>query len=169
MESVDVYNGKRERTGRVIGRNDPVESGEWLLVVHVCLFNSKGEMLIQKRQDTKDRYPGCWDVSAGGFVRSDEESIDCVQRELYEEIGLKVDRSALKFILTEPFSYVLDDFYLAFGDYAVEDMRLQAEEVSEAKWAGRQEIMEMLRSGSFVNYDMGLMERIFALAEENKA
>lgn len=165
MEYLDIYNKDRKRTGRIIPRNGEVFEGEWLLVVHVCLFNSKGEMLIQKRQLTKDRYPGCWDVSAGGFVRSGEESEDCVQRELREELGLELPKERLRYLLTEPFSYVLDDFYLAFGDYAAEEMKLQREEVSEAKWAGWQEIEGMLSDGRFVDYDMGLMERIFTLAE----
>ena len=163
MEFVDIYNSQRQRTGRSIERNGKVEPGEWLLVVHVCLFNSKGQMLIQKRQDTKDRYPGCWDVSAGGFVKSGEESASCALRELYEELGLCAKEEQLRYILTEPFSYVLDDFYLAFGDYEVSSLRLQAEEVSEAAWAGWEEISAMLSDGRFVDYDRGLMERIFAL------
>ena len=166
MELVDIYNARHQRTGRSIERNGKVEPGDWLLVVHVCLFNSRGEMLIQKRQDTKDRYPGCWDVSAGGFVKSGEESADCALRELSEELGLSMDKGQLRFILTEPFSYVLDDFYLAFGDYEVEDMRLQTAEVSSAAWAGWEEICAMLSDGRFVDYDRGLMERIFKLASE---
>lgn len=165
MEYLDIYNEERQRTGRIIPRNGEVFEGERLLVVHVCLFNSKGEMLIQKRQLTKDRYPGCWDVSAGGFVRSGEESEDCVQRELREELGLELTKDKLRYLLTEPFSYVLDDFYLAFGDYDVEQMKLQQEEVSEAMWADWKEIEKMLSEGSFVDYDVSLMERIFTLAE----
>lgn len=164
MEYLDIYNEKRQRTGRIIPRDGEVLAGERLLLVHACLFNSKAQMLIQKRQLSKDRYPGCWDVSAGGFVKSGEESEDCVLREIQEELGLEMSREDLRFILTEPFSYVLDDFYLAFGDYAPEKMRLQEEEVSEVKWAGWPEIKEMLTDGRFVDYDMGLMERIFTLA-----
>ena len=41
--------------------------------LRLCLFSPRGELLIQRRQLRKDRYPGCWDISAGGFVRSGEE------------------------------------------------------------------------------------------------
>ena len=166
MELVDIYDAHHRRTGRSMDRDGKVEPGDWLLLVHVCLFNSAGEMLIQKRQDTKDRYPGCWDVSAGGFVKSGEESLDCALRELSEELGLNLDKAQLRFILTEPFSYVLDDFYLAYGDYEVGDMQLQREEVSAARWAGWEEISAMLSDGRFVDYDRGLMERIFRHAAE---
>lgn len=164
MELLDIYDAQGRLTGRVIERNGKVEPGDRLLIVHVCLFNSKGELLIQKRQDSKDRYPGCWDVSAGGFARSGEDSTGCALRELSEELGLRVEKEQLRFLLREPFSYVLDDFYLLRGDYDAASLTLQAEEVSEAAWAGWEEIHAMLSDGRFVDYDMGLMERIFALA-----
>lgn len=166
MEFLDIYDAQGRPTGRIIERDGKVESGERLLIVHVCLFNSKGEMLIQKRQDSKDRYPGCWDVSAGGFARSGEDSAGCARRELSEELGLSVGKECLHFLLREPFSYVLDDFYLLRGDYDVNSLTLQAEEVSEAAWAGWDEISPMLSDGRFVDYDRGLMERIFKLASE---
>lgn len=169
MELLDIYDSQGRRTGRVIDRDDKVGPGEWLLIVHVCLFNSKGQMLIQRRQDTKNRYPGCWDVSAGGFARSGEDSVDCALRELSEELGLNCTGEQLHFLLTEPFSYVLDDFYLLWGDYDADSLLLQAEEVSGAMWAGWDEIRAMLSDGRFVDYDMGLMERIFALADSMAA
>ena len=147
-------------------RDGAVLEGERLLLVHVCVFNSRGEMLIQRRSDNKDRYPGCWDVSAGGFVSSGESSRVAVLREAREELGLELEDADFRFLLCEPFSYVLDDFYLAFGDYDVSVMRLQPEEVSTAKWAAWEEISAMLSDGRFVDYDRGLMERIFALAAE---
>ena len=164
MEFVDIYNSQRRRTGRSIERNGKVEPGEWLLVVHVCLFNSKGQMLIQKRQDTKDRYPGCWDVSAGGFVQSGEESLQAARRELWEELGLETGDGQLRFILTEPFKWVLDDFYYLPGCCELSQLRPQPEEVSELKWAEREEVFAMLEDGRFVDYSPRLMEKLFDFA-----
>lgn len=56
--------------------------------LRLCLFSPRGELLIQRRQLRKDRYPGCWDISAGGFVRSGEEPAQAVLREAPEELGL---------------------------------------------------------------------------------
>ena len=50
MELLDIYNEQRERTGRTVVRNGEVFEGERLLVVHVCVLNSRNEMLIQQRQ-----------------------------------------------------------------------------------------------------------------------
>lgn len=162
MELLDIYNSQHQRTGRTVARNAPVEKDEWLLVIHVCLFNSKGQLLIQKRHDSKDRYPGCWDLSAGGFVKSGEDSLEAALRELSEELGLELSAEKLRFLLTEPFSYVLDDFYLAYADIASEDISFQAEEISAVKWADWDEVRAMLSDGRFVDYDMKLMEKVFS-------
>lgn len=166
MELLDIYNAARQRTGRSIARGDELLPGERLLVVHVCVVNKQGEMLIQRRQSTKDRYPGCWDLSAGGFVRSGEETAEAALRELEEELGLRLAPEALRFLFTEPFSYVLDDYYLARCDAALSALSLQPEEVSEAKWASRAEVEEMICDGRFVDYPLDGIRRVFRLASE---
>ena len=37
-------------------------------VVHLHVFNSKGELYLQKRPEWKDIQPGKWDTSVGGHV-----------------------------------------------------------------------------------------------------
>ena len=163
MEWVDVYDAQRRRTGKIIDRNAAVEPGEWLLVVHACLMDEAGRMLIQQRQYSKDRYPGCWDVSAGGFVRSGEEPKEAVLREIEEELGLHVSPEALHFVLTEPFSYVLDDFFVVQipGKGESLPLQLQEEEVICAGWANRETVLAMRRDGRFVDYDEQLLQRLF--------
>lgn len=58
-------------------------------VVHVLVFNSKGELLLQKRSMNKDVAPGKWDTSVGGHVSSGETLDEAVIREMEEELGIK--------------------------------------------------------------------------------
>jgi isopentenyldiphosphate isomerase len=57
---------------------------------HVLVFNSRGEVFLQKRSMKKDRQPGVWDSSASGHVDSGEDYDTCAVRELREEIGLNL-------------------------------------------------------------------------------
>ena len=143
-----------------------VSDGEHLLAVHVCVLNSRNEMLIQHRHPGKDRYPGCWDLSAGGFARAGETSLAAVRRELEEELGLDFPEEAFTFLFTEPFSYLLDDFFLLRFDADAESFRLQEEEVTEVKWASLQEVEAMISDGSFVDYPMEGIRRVFRMAEK---
>src|SRR5215467_7374288 len=58
--------------------------------VHVLVFNSRGEVFLQKRSMSKDRQPGLWDSSASGHLDSGEDYDVCAIRELHEEIGLRL-------------------------------------------------------------------------------
>ena len=53
------------------------------------LFNSKGELFLQKRAMTKDLLPGYWDTSVGGHVSPGESPEEALKRETFEELGLK--------------------------------------------------------------------------------
>ncbi len=78
--------------GNVIGQatRGQCHNGSYLLhpVVHLHVFNSAGELFLQKRPDWKDIQPGRWDTAVGGHVDYDESVEAALHRETREEIGL---------------------------------------------------------------------------------
>jgi isopentenyldiphosphate isomerase len=56
---------------------------------YILVFNTAGELFVQKRTVSKDIYPGYWDVAAGGVVLAGESYEQSAQRELAEELGVK--------------------------------------------------------------------------------
>jgi len=58
-------------------------------VVHMHLFNNKGELFLQKRAMTKDLLPGYWDTSVGGHMSPGETPDEALKRETMEQIGIK--------------------------------------------------------------------------------
>lgn len=90
MEIFDVVNERDE----VIGRQPRAEVHRLGLMhraVHVLVFNTKGQIFLQKRSMTKDRQPGVWDSSSAGHVDSGEDYDACAVREVREEIGLTLN------------------------------------------------------------------------------
>ena len=88
MELVDLYDENRQPLGRTAERHAPKGPGEYRTVVHVCLFNSRGQLLIQRRSREKTVWPERWDVSVGGGVDAGETSRQAAEREVREELGL---------------------------------------------------------------------------------
>lgn len=151
MEIWDIYNADQTLTGRTVGRGQNMKKGDYHLTIHVCIFNSENKMLIQQRQPWKD-WPDMWDVTVGGSALSGETSIQAAQRETLEEIGYKLDLSDERPYFTINFERGFDDFYLIKRDIDISALTLQEEEVKAVKWASKDEIMQMIQQGKFIDY-----------------
>jgi len=69
--------------------------------VHVFLFNTRGELLVQTRSATVDEFPLCYNSSVSGHVSTGESYEECAPREMQEEIGLS---APLEFLAKFPAS-----------------------------------------------------------------
>lgn len=57
-------------------------------VVHLHVFNSRGELYLQHRAVWKEVQPDRWDTATGGHIDYGETVMAALAREVYEEIGL---------------------------------------------------------------------------------
>lgn len=57
-------------------------------VVHLHVFNSQGQLYLQKRPTWKTIQPGKWDTAVGGHVSLGEDVAQALRRETLEEIGI---------------------------------------------------------------------------------
>ncbi len=103
----------------------------------VFIFNSKGEMLLQKRADEKYHSPNQWTNAVCSHPRINETYLEAANRRLKEELGIETE-------LTERFHFLykadvggnlweheLD--YVFSGNYEGE-FHLNQEEVSEVRY-----------------------------------
>lgn len=74
----------------ILPRGEIHAKGAYHKSVHIFLFNSKGEIYLQKRSLDREEFPGLWSSSASGHVSPGEPLIHGAQRELKEELGIKV-------------------------------------------------------------------------------
>lgn len=89
-EIFDVVNEQDEVIGRR-PRNEVHRLGLMHRAVHILVFNSRGQVFLQKRSMKKDRQPGVWDSSSSGHVDAGESYDACAVREMGEELGLRVN------------------------------------------------------------------------------
>lgn len=102
--------------------------------VHILVFNSAGQLFLQKRSMNKDENPGQWDSSAAGHVDSGEEYLDCAIRELEEELGVKPG-TTLEYLFHLPPSQLNGMEHSAIYRCLYDaELSLQVDEIDEGKW-----------------------------------
>ena len=161
MEQFDLYTADREKTGRTMTRGEPTPEGFYRLVVHVCIFDPQGRMLIQQRQPFKRGWSNLWDISVGGCAVAGDTSRKAAERETREELGLEIDLTDVRPTMTIHFEHGFDDYYVLTQQLDLKTLRLQPEEVQAVRWATREEVLQMIDDGRFIPYEKSQIELLF--------
>ncbi len=169
MEIFDLYDKNRIKTDKTVIRGKKIPDGLYHMVVHVCIFNSKGEMLIQQRQPFKTGWSNMWDISVGGSAVSGDTSQSAAEREVLEEIGYKISLDNIRPVLTINFDHGFDDIYTITEDVDINTLKLQPEEVQTVKWATEDEIINMIDKGIFIPYHKEFIKLLFFMRNHRGA
>ena len=145
MEMLDLYTADRERTGKTMARGGPTPDGLYRLVVHVCIFDEEGRMLIQQRQPFKKGWSNMWDVTVGGCAVAGDSSRTAAERETREELGLSIDLTDERPSLTINWENGFDDYYVLT------------------------KLLRMIEDGLFIPYEKTLIELLFRRRENRSS
>ena len=131
-----------DESGKVVGKapRSVCHNGQKLLhpVVHLHVLNKNNAVYLQKRPMNKLIQPGKWDTSVGGHISFGEDVETALQREAWEEIGLKnfSARFIREYIWESP---VEKELVYVFMTQDYQGIQLHSEEVAEGKfWTSRQ-------------------------------
>lgn len=87
-EMFDVVDANDQVTGTATRAE--VHAGKLLhRAVHVLVFNTRGDLLLQQRSRLKDVHPGLWGSSVSGHLDAGEDYAAAALRELDEEMGIR--------------------------------------------------------------------------------
>jgi isopentenyldiphosphate isomerase len=86
-EQLEIYDAEGNPTGVAKARSAIHRDGEWHLAMFCWIVTTDGRVLLQKRAETKDVWPGRYDASAAGHVRFGEGLAGAL-REIDEELGV---------------------------------------------------------------------------------
>ncbi|MCQ2343661.1 MAG: NUDIX domain-containing protein [Paludibacteraceae bacterium] len=112
-------------------------------VVHLHLFNSKGELFLQHRPEWKDIQPNKWDTACGGHVGFGETIEEALKREVSEELGIEgVEMCPIgKYVFESKRERELVYIHKAVYDGEV---RTNAEELDGGRFFTKQEIASLI-------------------------
>lgn len=153
-----------DANGLVIGKATRCEchSGSKLLhpVVHLHVFNTAGDLFLQKRSETKDIQPGKWDTAVGGHVDYGELVDDALYREAREELG--IINFTPEFIAQYVFeSDVEKELVHSYKTVYNGVITLDADELEGGRFWSLTEIKENLNKGIFTPNFEGELPHVF--------
>ena len=158
-EWFDVCDVEGVPTGETVSRQEAHAQGIRHRTAHVWVWREregKKEVLLQKRSQEKDSYPGCYDTSSAGHVPAGEEPLDSARRELFEELGIQageedllpVGRFTIQYEEVFHGSLFKDNevsFVYAYqGEVDEKTLKLQEEEIEEVRWFPLEEVCKAL-------------------------
>jgi isopentenyldiphosphate isomerase/intracellular septation protein A len=158
-----------DEQGKITGKalRSVCHSGQKLLhpVVHLHVLNHRKHLFLQKRPETKLIQPGKWDTAVGGHISYGEDVKTALQRESYEEIGLK--EFSAKPIGNYIFkSDVEHELVYSFITHDYKGINLHSDEVQEGKFWTQKQIEKNLGKGVFtpnfeLEYKKQLKNKVF--------
>ncbi len=126
-----------DETDQVIGQNSRREvhrSGLRHRAVHVLVYNSKGELFLQKRSMLKDCSPGLWDSSSSGHLDTGESYDDCARREVKEELGVSLQDDPVRQFKLAACPATGQEFCWIYRAASEGPFTLQPEEIDCGDW-----------------------------------
>lgn len=150
MEILDVLDENGNYTG-IKEEKKIHEQGLYHMHVGVWIMNEKGEILLEQRASNKKVDPNKW-ARIGEHVDSGEKPIQAIQREILEEIGVKIplenfivletDKSDVYDSNKKIYNRYFSRSYFAFVEYKIEEYNIQKEEVKALKYITIEEMIK---------------------------
>lgn len=150
MEIWDILDTEGNQTGKTIVKGEEnVPEGFYHLGADVWIKNSENKILIQKRSPQKRLSPNVWAMTGGSVIKG-EKSIETIEREAFEELGVTLNIQDVKLAIRFKAENVWVDTYFLKQDIDLNNIIIQKEEVCDVKWATYEEIEYLYQSHQFM-------------------
>ena len=159
MEYWDLYDKNGDMINKLHRRGEPIEEGNFHMVVSNWIINNKCNYLIQKRTKPLRDYPDPWSNTAGAVITG-ESSVEAIQRETREEMGLYFGKKDFRFMERTFFDDFFMDVYETTWNGKSNDIKFDPIEVAGVKWVTRSELCEMYNSKDFYDHSTDYLNKL---------
>lgn len=150
MEIWDSYNNQLIKQNTDLVRGQPIPDGLYHIVVEVIVRHIDGDYLAMQRAYTKSKFPGAFEISAGGSLLKGENPLEGIQRELLEETGILCYDFKQIYTEVNDNQHTIYIGYICNVDCDKNSIKLQDGETISYKWINHNEALDFIRSNNYV-------------------
>lgn len=163
VEFFELFDEQGNSIGKMRPRHEVHRKGYLHGASHIWIIekdeNGKYCVLVQKRSDDKDSFPGCYDCSSAGHVDAHETFEQAAVRELREELAVEATEDDLEFMFMQtvhgenvfhgkPFiNNEVNKVYLLKKPVDIEQIVFEPREISAVEWQDLEEVLKILENG----------------------
>lgn len=166
MEQLDIYDGYRNKTGKIVERRYPMKLNinEYYLCVRCWIINENNEILLIKRNMNKI-HGGMWE-NIGGCVKSGETSKEAIKREINEEIGINIDIKKLQLLKTQKETELFKDIYYIKMLIDKKKINIKQDEVEDFKFLKLKELKMFVRDNKIDVWTISSLDELYNVLKE---
>ncbi|MDF2656354.1 MAG: hypothetical protein K0R19_2828 [Bacillota bacterium] len=166
MEWLDIVDETGNITGQTIEREIAHRKGVRHRTSHVWVLrnsNGKTQVLLQKRSENKDSFPGCYDISSAGHIPAGDGFLESALRELKEELGIDAVPEELIYCGQRQFEFrerfhgkdfwdnQVSNIYALWRDTEASSLTIQKAEIENVLWMDLVQCIEMVKNNTAPN------------------
>ena len=167
LELLDERDADGSVTGRARARFLMHRYGDLHGTSHVWIvrpnYKSGFDLLLQKRSEEKDAFPGCYDISSAGHIPAGDDYLESAVRELEEELGITVRPEELTFVGLHDETDIAEFYGKPFHNHEIcrvyvytrpieaDRLKLQKEEVESVMWIDYDECLSRIENHTLKN------------------
>lgn len=166
IEYFDIVDENGIPTGEIVERAEAHDKAIRHRTAHVWIVrkrNDSTQILLQKRCENKDSFPGCYDISSAGHIPAGADYIPSALRELEEELGVITDANQLidcgmhvldidAIFHGKPFyDRQVSKVFLLKLDWEADQFIVQREEIDSVIWMDFEDCIQAVKENTIPN------------------
>lgn len=145
----DLLDENGNKTGKVMQKGEPIPEGFFHKGADIWMINSQGKILLQKRSPKKRLSPNVWAMTGGSVIKG-ETSLQTIERETLEELGIQLNMQEVEWIRMFKTEEVWLDEFIVKQEIDLKDIVMQETEVCDVKWVSFEEAEAIFEKGQFL-------------------
>ena len=140
--------------------NDMMNLTEKQILCHLCIFNSRGELLIRRNANNTTESANLWDLAVVKYSNRELGQLSMIRRAAQDDLGIE-KISSIKFDRQIRDGNTMKSYFVACSDMSPTEPTIVSDKLFDVQFSDYSETIKRLRMNEFAPYDEALLKHFF--------